>query len=129
MAARRILNTVGSIVLALILSLLVWVGATSAENPAVTGPYRSAIPVHVLNQPVDTVIVTPLETTVQVRITAPESLWESIRTTDFEAYVDLAQVPVGSATNVRVVVRSLRPAIQVRSFTPESVTLQLDNYA
>ncbi|MHB0875258.1 MAG: CdaR family protein [Anaerolineae bacterium] len=129
MALRRILGTLGSIALSLILAVLVWVGATSAENPAVTGQYAGTVPIKLVNQPADTVIVTPLQSSVQVTITAPESLWETIRPTDFEAIVDISQVPVGQATNVKVTVRSLRPLVQLRSFTPESVTLQLDRYA
>lgn len=125
---RRLLGTLGSILLSLILATIVWVGATSADNPSVTGQYASAIPIRLVSQPADTVIVTPLDSSVQVTITAPQSLWGSIRPTDFEAFVDISQVPVGQATNVKVQVKSLRPLVQLRSYTPESVTLQLDRY-
>jgi YbbR domain-containing protein len=128
MAFRRLLGTLGSIALSLILAILVWIGATSAENPAVTRLYATSIPIKLINQPADTVIVTPLQSSVQVTITAPESLWDTIRPTDFEAVVDISQVPVGQATNVKVAVKSLRPLVQLRSYTPESVTLQLDRY-
>lgn len=129
MAARRILSNLGTVLLSLTLAVIVWIGATSAENPLITAAYATPVPIKVVNQPSDTVIVTSLDSSAQVTITAPESLWDSIRATDFAATVDLSQVPVGQATNVKVTVKSLRPMVQLRSYTPESITLQLEQYA
>lgn len=128
MVARRTLSTLGSIVLSLILAFIVWAGASSAQNPAVTDWYETPIPIKVINQADGSVIVTPMEAYAQVRITAPENQWESIRPTDFEAYIDLSQVNVGSMANVRVIVVALKSSIRLESYRPESVTLQLERY-
>ena len=42
---RRIINTLGSILLSLVLAFIIWAGATSAENPPVTQAFRQPIPI------------------------------------------------------------------------------------
>jgi len=123
---RRLMNTAGSIILSLILALLVWVGATSAQNPSVS--LEREITLKVLNQPRDTVIVTRVETTVQARLIAPQNSLEMLRSSDFEAYVDLSEVPVGEDADVPVVVQVKRRGVQLVSYAPTSVRIRLEEY-
>ncbi|MGQ9554054.1 MAG: CdaR family protein [Anaerolineae bacterium] len=125
---RKLVNTVGSLLLALVLALIVWVGATSAENPITTGWYQGQIPIRVQGQPQDTVIVTAMEAYAQARITAPQDYWDTIRVSDFDAYVDLSQVSIGSNVNVPVTVKVLKRGIRLSSFKPASVTVRLEQY-
>ena len=129
MAVRKLISTVGSLLLALVLALIVWAGATNAENPATTGWYQGQVPIRVQGQPQDTVIVTAMEAYAQVRITAPQDYWDTIRVGDFDAYVDLSQVEVGTNVNVPVFVKVLKRGIRLDSFKPASVTVRLEQYA
>ena len=121
---RRLANTIGTVILSLILALIVWIGATSAENPLVRVERQVAI--RMLDQPPDTVIVTRIESNVQARVAVPQNLLDQLRTGDLEAYVDLAEVPIGTDTDVPVVVQVKRRGVQVISYTPTSFTVRLE---
>jgi len=125
---RRILSILGSAVLSLILAFIVWAGAISEEDPAVTRTLTQ-VPLEVRNQPAGTVITTQLVQSVQVRITAPQREMDSVGVDDFIAYVDLSGVPVGQATEVPVIVQVLKRAVVLRAHTPSSLTVRLEPYA
>ena len=53
---RRLLNNVGSITLALVLAIVVWVVAANEENPIVEDVFSEGIPIEIVNQHEGTVI-------------------------------------------------------------------------
>ncbi len=127
MNLRRLVNTIASVALSLILALIVWAGATSAENPSVTQAFARPIPIEVRNQPPDTVIVSRVETSIQVRLNAPQNTWPAIGTGDLEAYVDLSSVPIGQEVEVPVAVRIKKPGVRLVEQTPSLMTMRLEN--
>lgn len=126
--ARKLANTIGTAILALILALVVWFGATSAANPAITDWHQGQVPIIIKGQPRDSVIVTPIESYAEVRITVPRDSWETVRPTDFIAYVDLSQVSVGETADVPVVVQAIKRGIRLVGYRPTSVTVRLEQY-
>jgi YbbR domain-containing protein len=125
---RKLLDTVGSVALALILALIVWAGATNAENPAVTQWAPVQVPIEIRNQPPGSVIVTKIESTAQVRITVPRDSWDTVRADDFVAYIDLARVPFDQSTDVPVVVQVVKKGVLLNAHKPASVTVRLEAY-
>lgn len=126
---RRLLNVLGSVLLSLVLAFLVWAGATSAENPPVTQLFRQPIPIQLRNQPEGTVVVTRVDTSVQVRLTAPQNTWPRLGTNDLEAYVDLADAPIGREVELPVTVNIKRPGIRLEEQTPVLTTIRLERLA
>ena len=53
---RRLLSNIGSIILALIFAIIVWVVAANEENPIVEDVFSEPIPIEMVNQPEGTVI-------------------------------------------------------------------------
>ncbi|MGI6206626.1 MAG: YbbR-like domain-containing protein [Anaerolineae bacterium] len=123
---RRIINTLGSILLSLVLAFIIWAGATSAENPPVTQAFRQPIPIQLRNQPEGTVVVTRTESSVQLRLTAPQNTWTVLGTNDIDAYVDLSQAPVGSEVELPVTVQIKRPGIRVVEQSPVLTRIRLE---
>ncbi len=126
---RGLLNTVGSLLLSLVMALLVWAVATSAENPSVTDWYPEQIPLSLVHQPAGTVLVSKVEPSVRVRITTFRNSWDAIRPDDFQAFVDLKDVPIGQSKDVPVVVQVKRRGVRVEDYIPEKVTVLLEPYA
>lgn len=127
--ARRIINTLGSILLSLVLALIVWAGAISAENPSVTQAFRQPLSIQVRNQPEDTVLVSRLDTTVTVRLNAPQDVWNVLSSNDIEAYIDLTQAPIGEEVQLPVVVQVKRNGVRLIERTPALTTIRLEQLA
>ena len=125
--ARRMANTLGSIVLSLILAFVVWAGAISAENPSVTQAFRQPLAIQVRNQPDGTVLVNRLDTTVQVRLNAPQDVWNILSSSDIEAYIDLSQAPIGEEIQLPVVVQVKRNGVRLIERTPALTTVRLEH--
>ncbi|MHB1319839.1 MAG: CdaR family protein, partial [Anaerolineae bacterium] len=127
--AKRIANTLGSVLLSLVLAFVVWAGATSAENPSVTQAFRQPLTIQVRNQPSNTVLVSRLDTTVQVRLNAPQDTWNALSSSDIEAYIDLSQAPIGEDVQLPVVVQIKRSGVRLIERTPALTTVRLERMA
>ncbi len=127
--AKRIVSTLGSVLLSLLLALIVWAGATSAENPSVTQAFRQPLAIQVRNQPVSTVMVSRLDTTVQVRLNAPQDTWNILSSSDIEAYIDLSQAPIGEDVQLPVMVQIKRSGVRLIERTPALTTVRLERLA
>jgi len=126
---RNLLNTLASVLLSLILAVVVWAGAISAQNPSVTQTFRQPLNIQFRNQPEGTVVVTRLDTTVQVRLTAPQDTWAVLSASDMEAYVDLSQAPIGQDVQLEVVVQIKRPGVRLVERSPAFTTVRLERLA
>ncbi len=91
---RRLVNNLGSVVMALALSFVIWIVATLQADPF-DDAQVSNVPITILNQPDNTVFYEPISERVAVRVRAPESVLADLSTSDFEAVMDLAGVETG----------------------------------
>lgn len=86
---------------------------------------EGVIPVDPRNQPPDTFLLTTIDPVTEVRYFAPSGVRPIAST--FEAWVDLADVPVGTGpVTVPVQVRAVDDRFTVISYVPDAVTVQLD---
>ncbi len=93
----RLLNQLGTIALAVILALIVWLIAINEEDPLVRGKFPEPIPLMVKGLS-DTLL--PLEDlrqeSVVATIRAPQSEWDKLSVDNFAASVDLTGLEAGS---------------------------------
>jgi YbbR domain-containing protein len=134
-------RNLGSLLLAFILALIVWVSAVTSDNPTVNQVYPRPIPLQVENLNPDLMLVSQTPDTVQVTLSAPQTIQAQLSAdpNSIHAYLDLSglgagdhTVPVGIQVNARPVqITKKEPAevhltlepLQTRTF---SITLQVD---
>lgn len=122
---RRLLNNVGSITLALVLAIVVWVVAANEENPLVTDVFSEAIPIEIVNQPEGTVIFGDVVDRVQLSLRAPQASWDELGVNKFRAQVDLTGLDVG-VHDVEVQVTCSDDSVRIVERRPEKITARLE---
>lgn len=110
--------------LALALSTTVWVFVTNEQNPPRSAFFPFRIPVQPVNVPNELDVFGPIDSVV-VRLTAPTDLWSSLTEASFEASVDLADLPEGSA-DLPVSLRPRDARVRVLEVVPPQITVHLD---
>ncbi len=121
---REWLEYLGSGLLALLLSLTVWVMAVYEQDPPRTD-YFERIPIRYINLGPDLVRVGNVEEYVRVTIRAPSSAWPTLTSDAVEATVDLQGLGVG-IHNVDVKVRVHEKTAMVVQSSPVRVVVRLE---
>lgn len=85
---RRVLDGVGTVLLALILGVIVWVNATYQSDRPREDPFPEPIAVQVLGAPSGFVATNDPVQNVSVRIRAFSSSWATLTADDFSATAD-----------------------------------------
>ena len=123
---RRLLNNIGSIILALIFAIIVWVVAANEENPIVEDVFSETIPIEIVNQPEGTVIFgDDVVDRVQLTLRASQASWEELSVNKFRAQVDLAGLDAG-VHDVKVQVTCSDDSIRIVEKKPEKITVRLE---
>lgn len=111
-------------VLALALSIVLWVFISNEQNPPRAGILPVRVPVQPVNVPQDLDLLGRIEPVV-VRVSAPTDLWGQMNETTVEATVDLDGMKEGEGEAlVRVQSRDAR--VRVLEVIPAKVRLELD---
>jgi len=111
---------------AVLLATLLYAGlivSASAET------FQGRIPIEVLNQPDQTIVLNSLEDVTSIRYLAVGTDRPRITTSSFTATVDLSNVeaiPGAPPVSVPVVVQAVDPGIQVIDFSPSRIAVRLD---
>jgi len=122
---RRLLNNVGSITLALVLAVVVWVVAATEENPIIEDVFSEAIPIEIINQPEGTVIFGDIVDKVQLTLRASQASWDELSVNKFRAQVDLGGLDA-SVHDVQVQVTCSDDSIRIVEKKPEKITIRLE---
>jgi YbbR domain-containing protein len=122
---RRLLNNLGSIILALIFAIIVWVVAANEENPIVEDVFSEPIPIEMVNQPEGTVIFGDVVNKVQLTLRASQASWDELGVNKFRAQVDLAGLDAG-VHDVEVGVTCSDNSIRIVEKKPEKITIRLE---
>ncbi|MBI3732125.1 MAG: hypothetical protein HY259_01540 [Chloroflexi bacterium] len=124
-AVRLLSGNLGSAILALLLSLFIWLAAVTEQNPPREDTYPGDIPVELTNLPPALVLFQPFERFARVRIRASQSSWERLQPSGVRALVDLSQTTAG-LREFEVQVKFADPEITVVSIEPPRVSLRLE---
>jgi len=127
-SSRKRLDRLGTLLLALILAVVVWVVSVQQENP-VQITTLTDVPVEVLNLPETLVFADNGANeirTVDVRIRAPRSVIETLTIHDLDASIDLNDAQPGRQ-EVEVRVERQDSSVDIINKLPEAVVVRLEN--
>jgi YbbR domain-containing protein len=124
----QVVNNLGTIILALLLSFVVWIAAKLQADPFSDQTF-SNVPISVVNQQDETVFVQPPEDRVSITVRLPSSLVADTSASDLEAILDMATVPPGAPTILPVQVTSRNDLVRIQSWEPTQQTVQLERVA
>jgi YbbR domain-containing protein len=94
--SRRILSNLGLFLFSLLLALFFWAVATESEDPTKRDTLANPVEIEIEGLPEDRVTYDAENMRVWVTVRAPTSIWNSLRTDDFHAYIDLSDTPTGT---------------------------------
>ncbi len=123
--AHEALTTIGSLLLALVLAVVIWTNATQAEDPVRTRFLE--VPLEYVGLPADTVLVDAnARQVVQIRLEGPDSILQALTPEEFTATADLSRVPSGERVAVDIVVSGGNPDATISFITPEAIDVLLE---
>ncbi|MGI6367233.1 MAG: YbbR-like domain-containing protein [Anaerolineae bacterium] len=123
--SKQTLDRIGTAMLALALSLIVWVNATYQMDKPREDIYPTEIPIEVLDRPDDLAVLNGTSETVQVRIRAYASSWDTLRADDFVATVDFGDLTTGvHVVPISVVVSD--PTVTITGIHPQAINVRVE---
>ncbi len=127
---RRLMRLLPTLVTAFVLALAVWISAVTSRDPLEERPYPIPLPIELVGQDPGLVITTALPTSVNVVLSAPQTIWTLITTEPgaVRAFVDLSGLEAGTHSIPVQVQITPRPARKV-SQSPQMLTITLENLA
>jgi YbbR domain-containing protein len=117
----------GTALLAVVLSLVVWVNATYQNDRPREDIFPEAVPIQVQNVPSDLVVVNDPDEYVRVKIKAFESSWARLTANSFQATVDLQGLGEGLHTVPVEVTCNTDRTVSIISSQPEKLNVRLDH--
>ena len=121
------LDRLGSLFLALILAVIVWVVAMQQQNPIITILVQN-VPVAVRNMPEDLVFdedQPDLPDAVDLRVRGPQGLLNTLAPSDFKAYIDLSNAHPGEQ-EMKIQVDYSLVGVDVLDIYPDAVVVKLN---
>lgn len=125
--SRRIFSEVSTILLAVGMAFLVWIAAVTQEDPVITKDFQQQIPVKLVAPAQNLSLVGQEDKppTVQVRLRAPESVWQVLTPEKIKVLADLSLYPAGIyEVPLNVTVPDLQAT--VIDVIPSQLTVQLE---
>jgi YbbR domain-containing protein len=127
---RSFVKFLPSLLLAFVLALAVWISAVTASDPIIDQRYTRSITIEIVGQDPGLVITTNIPTQVTVKLSAPQSIWNTLinEQSPVRATIDLSGLGSGTHTvpvDIRV---SLRP-VQITDQSPTTISVALEPMA
>ena len=119
-------RNLGTLLLALILAIVVWVSAVVAADPNEKRLYPRAVPLEVIGKDSNLSMSSDLPTTVRITIEAPQSIWTQLTNNPdlVKAWIDLSGLGAGEYTvPIKVDVKANPARWEVQ---PQSVQVTLE---
>jgi len=127
-SSHKRLDRLGTLLLAFVLAVVVWVVSVQQENPVQTTTL-TGVPVQVLNLPENLVFanddVNEIRT-VDVRVRAPRSMIETLTVRDLDASIDLSDAQPGRQ-EVQVQVQRRDSSVDIVDKLPEALVVRLES--
>lgn len=112
-------------ILSLLLAFVIWITATLQTDPFVTGEF-AGLPIVLVGQPADTLVIEPTAESVTVRVRAPQSVLQTLSPGDFTVTIDLVGVQVGESVPVPVQVEVANEAVRIEAISPVQQAVHLE---
>ncbi len=120
-AIRFLVRNLGTLIIALLLALLVWISAVTAADPNQQLEYPQAIPIEQVGKNPKLLIVGTVPESERVTLNAPRSIQEQLASdpTSIRAWIDLTNLGAGTHTVPVQVKPNLGPVRVVRQVPAE----------
>ncbi len=125
---RRFLDHLGSLALAFVLAVVVWVMAVNQENPTVRNMFPEPIPIEVVNKPEGLVLFGEVVESAQIILQAPQSSWNDLSPSKFQAQIDLAGLGPG-LHDVPIQVTCSDSRVHILERRPDRIAVRLEPFA
>jgi hypothetical protein len=122
---RRLWENLGSLAMALLLALLVWVVALDEENPLEVQTFVPAVPIELTNLPPDMILVSPGVNRTQLTMRAPRQVWQALTLDQIRVTADLGRLGPGTHEVPLVAAIDAESVSDIR-LSPDSVTVTLE---
>lgn len=122
---RWLKDNLGSLLLALVMSLLVWVSAVSAADPTEEYVFPSPVPIEVRGVANDLTIVGNPPSSAQVTLRAPRSVWSQLTAGDIRLVADLSGLEAG-VHQINLGAHVERRPARIVALEPASLTITLE---
>lgn len=127
---RRLMRLLPTLLTAFVLALAVWISAVTSRDPLEERPYPSPLPIEIVGQNPGLVITSTLPTSVNVVLSAPQTIWTLITAEPgaVRAFIDLSGLEAGTHSIPVQVQITPRPVRKV-SQSPQMLTITMENLA
>ncbi|RPI87009.1 MAG: hypothetical protein EHM41_06445, partial [Chloroflexi bacterium] len=124
---RWIVKNIGTVLLAFVLSLIVWISAVTAGDPNQELEYPNRVPIEVINLAPDLMIVSSLPESARVTFNAPQSIHQLLwsNSNSVQAWIDMEGIGPGEHV-VPVEVEADERPVRIVSVDPEDVELTVE---
>ncbi|HMN11586.1 MAG TPA: CdaR family protein [Bellilinea sp.] len=124
---QRLWKLVPTLIIALVLSLVVWVSSVTSQDPVVEKSYMLPIPIEVIGQETGMTITSTLPSSVSAQIRAPQSVWSQGLNVQgaVKAIIDLSGLQPGNYT-VPVQLQLMPQPSRLISQSPAEISLTID---
>jgi YbbR domain-containing protein len=122
--ARILLANLATLAVALALAVIIWATAVRAADPIITT--LLVLNVGVVNERPDAFLVSQSSGTVFISIEGPESTINELTAADFNAFIDLAETPLGAHELPIQIQYDQNLPIQITAQQPETAAVQLE---
>lgn len=126
---QKILQMIPTLFLSLLLAVIVWTLAVTADDPTEEQAFPSSLPVQVVGLDEALMVVSMSPESVTANLSAPSSIWAQLRRdpSPIIVEVNLAGLDIGTHTVPAEVTVNLSP-VRVIDVLPRNVTVRLDAY-
>ncbi len=124
---RSLTKLLPTLIISFLVALAVWIMAVTSSDPSETKEYPQTVPVEVVGQATNIVIVNELPESVSITLRAPVSIWNQLNTgqANIRAFIDLSGLEVGDHVVPLEIQVGIRP-VEVIAYTPTTVDVSLE---
>jgi len=122
---RGVIANITTFVLAAVLALVIWAAAVRASDPVATRILEIAV--ETVGMPPQATLISNPPQTIFITIEGPESSLENTPTTDFEAIIDLSEIPYAEVeVPIEVVYLGEDSQLSIISQSPETTVIRME---
>jgi YbbR domain-containing protein len=122
---RGLIANITTFLLAVVLALVIWAAAVRASDPVATGILE--IGVETIGMPPQATLLTNPPQTIFITIEGPESALENTSSSDFEALIDLSEIPYSEVeVPIEVVYLGEDSQLSIISQSPETTVIRME---
>ena len=122
---RSVASQLSSLLIAVFFAVIVWVVATSDENPTREAYYPDALPIELVNRADNLMVYQKSVETARIKVRAPQVSWNELVRESFHATVDLGSLGAG-LQKLSIQVQSTDPRVRVTAIEPATLNVQLE---